>query len=1602
MQRNKKAGKRYLAAFLAFIMVLNVFSFSIIADTVSYENGFEEVEMYFDPVAALAVQERISNAATGDFGDLSLVLHTLGESVGVVGFEGEYALPNNQNEFVEIIVQFHTPPTEVLRLMSEANHPYMLITPFGVGDSYEDRALAAHDLFESQIASVPVLTRSQPMILDTAHTLFNGVLMVVPAGMVEAIAALPEVFMVTPNAEVYELNDGGGIFEDLTEFLVELEELFPINDNSGNSGNPGNNGNPGNIEEDDDCKCEYDQECICDDECKCINECEHKCDCIDECECENKCDCVDKCECEQECDCIDECECEDVPNIVTPADPATWTPGSNSWSRGFMRESIDLFELETIWGSGITGQGIRAIIVDSGLDYMHPRFHPYWYDNQRMADGSLGSRVPGSGGNAGVINPVVPPAAGNILPATPGSAHAMNTPQETLWNGGWGDGDNHGTHVGGSIIAMAPGVTFYAYRGLGTGVWGMVNALGRMWADGHAPDGSKYYTRNIVNFSMGNMTPSSMLAATYATNVISLTGYYLVVAGAANNGPDFYTLMVPTDAGLVLTVGGGRAGGWVSPYIFEDARINGVSTRVDLMTWDWAWMPLDSNGWREAFPAEMEGILFDEVFARPILSHTQMQANQVPRWRRGNGLHLDEQGNAEFVWVGALADTDAARNAAFARLNALGVDISGRVIIQARNAAGSPGQNNPRNFWAQHGAGAFVVVDDRPAGTTFSYSGGAGIFDLIQGSIPTFSMPANDGRASLPFPAGFPPQAVISDSPDGSGTIPITTNAATATANITGVTGTINLGNLTDHSVRDGEGNFITQTNLAPNYLATFTSVGPTRHTYNVGVDIVGPATHVHSTWPAQSTNRWIRALRDEAGDFVTAAGDPINWATGNPVRDPEWFNNPHTHRDWSTAYALQMGTSMSGPTVAGIAALVWSAFPDAHPTEVRARIMNTAIRMGSEERGTPYNVFQEGAGFVNPRQSVTQQAFATTRVPMHWHFHPNHDPDLAGQPGGAIVGGGLPGGWQSSSLTVTHSALNFGAVYGTTSPELTVTIHNSGSAPWTHEVNFITADPAVNQRPVGAFHPDVALRLVSSNTEGSTQTFTFVMDFPADAPHGLYNGHVVFTNGAGGRITMPFNGVPYNAEGTVTLREGSGMLSPILASFVRENADQDDPRAVTSNTIGALTNSNRTSFLFNIDAPGADVTGNWYTRLDVYARRVNLETGELEADAFVFGTINQNQNATGLGSAGLFISRHSVTSRVADPANPGQFIDLEEGVYELFIDFNIQPPTVVDMQLVPGQAIPLSVGKFVVTDTRPEVVQDSIEYAGNGHVNITGRILSWAHEMAIEHGVVTVGGQNAAGNIVVIPPTLVGFAPQNLVTDVPVSGGIAGHTGVFELDNVPEETIITAVDGGRLFEFTGATGNAVSQAGALVSEPFEVTIPDLTYTIFQEYWRELVAIRFFLDGELSALPLEDITMVADGVVVEDIRDFTINIVHETAVAVIMVDRHADWHQMTITATAFGQTLTFNLVNNWFGGLSANLVSVRETARNSRQWVVSFNVTQTFQDGRTATFPAEFTLPSPNANLRGAYVFTEGLLAHRTLVFDIRNNGANAATFDLR
>ena len=164
----------------------------------------------------------------------SFLTSTLEEPIGVQGFYGDYAL-DDDDELVEIMVQFVTPPAVALRLIEEKD---ITTTAFGFTlpyASYEDQAQAAHDAFEAQLVDLYLpatfpFDNEEIEILEEYYSLFNGVLMRVPASMVELIADLDEVYGVFPNPTLEplypETNPTATSYVINPSFMRTSRELF--------------------------------------------------------------------------------------------------------------------------------------------------------------------------------------------------------------------------------------------------------------------------------------------------------------------------------------------------------------------------------------------------------------------------------------------------------------------------------------------------------------------------------------------------------------------------------------------------------------------------------------------------------------------------------------------------------------------------------------------------------------------------------------------------------------------------------------------------------------------------------------------------------------------------------------------------------------------------------------------------------------------------------------------------------------------------------------------------------------------------------------------------------------------------------------------------------------------------------------------------------------------------------------------------------------------------------------------------------------------------------------------------------------------------------
>ncbi|MCL2588721.1 MAG: S8 family serine peptidase, partial [Oscillospiraceae bacterium] len=184
----------------------------------------------------------------------------------------------------------------------------------------------------------------------------------------------------------------------------------------------------------------------------------------------------------------------------------------------FVQESRALFHMDYIHNvMGITGDGIRVAVLDSGVDYTHPEL-------VRFQDPETG-RIRGI----------------NFSNADGGDPDIIM------------DRLGHGTHVTGIVAAMAPNVELWHYKvfdNQGRGdISGLIGAMEAAHEEGV----------DVINLSLGipnDMNPFQPLNMT--VNLLVLDGI-VVVTAAGNFGTN--GVVSPSLAGLPISVASGTAGG---------------------------------------------------------------------------------------------------------------------------------------------------------------------------------------------------------------------------------------------------------------------------------------------------------------------------------------------------------------------------------------------------------------------------------------------------------------------------------------------------------------------------------------------------------------------------------------------------------------------------------------------------------------------------------------------------------------------------------------------------------------------------------------------------------------------------------------------------------------------------------------------------------------------------------------------------------------------------------------------------------------------------------------------------------------------------------
>lgn len=200
-----------------------------------------------------------------------------------------------------------------------------------------------------------------------------------------------------------------------------------------------------------------------------------------------------------------------------------------------MVTSTPLVGVDKLRNEGITGEGIKVGVIDTGIDYNHPDLKDNYKGGYDYIDDD-------------------------------------SDPMETTYDDWIESGEEeyagtssyytyHGTHVAGTIGAtggntesefavtgLAPDVDLYAYRVLGPygsgGTSGIIAAIEQSVEDG----------MDVINLSLGIGTTDILYPGSVACNNATLAGVVTVVANG-NAGPEFSTLGAPATSPLAISVG---------------------------------------------------------------------------------------------------------------------------------------------------------------------------------------------------------------------------------------------------------------------------------------------------------------------------------------------------------------------------------------------------------------------------------------------------------------------------------------------------------------------------------------------------------------------------------------------------------------------------------------------------------------------------------------------------------------------------------------------------------------------------------------------------------------------------------------------------------------------------------------------------------------------------------------------------------------------------------------------------------------------------------------------------------------------------------------
>src|SRR5699024_9305399 len=230
---------------------------------------------------------------------------------------------------------------------------------------------------------------------------------------------------------------------------------------------------------------------------------------------------------------------------------------------------------------GITGEGVKVAVLDTGIDEDHPDFEGVYKGGQNFVD----------------HDPELYNKERDDDDAyeTSPSERPEDAPEE---NNGRPYYTTHGTHVSGTIAAqgnndysikgIAPDIELYAYRVLGA--YGSGSSSGIIDAINTAVKEEM----DIINLSLGGGSNSEESPDSIAINNAVLAGVTAVVA-TGNAGPGRGTIGNPATAALAISVGNSTP-----PEEFKSADVSikagdlEIDSHISLMAWTYGSDPAET------------------------------------------------------------------------------------------------------------------------------------------------------------------------------------------------------------------------------------------------------------------------------------------------------------------------------------------------------------------------------------------------------------------------------------------------------------------------------------------------------------------------------------------------------------------------------------------------------------------------------------------------------------------------------------------------------------------------------------------------------------------------------------------------------------------------------------------------------------------------------------------------------------------------------------------------------------------------------------------------------------------------------------------------